>query len=142
VSGFGSRSLGPLLLLSLVTLSCGGGRHLQSVTVQPSVATAQNGKAQFTATGGFSAPPSPVTLTSKDVAWCTGESTSTPNASPNGCVGFVIPFATVDQNGLATCNPKTHGSGFILAGAQPIPSMIPDEGSQFKVFGYATLTCP
>lgn len=142
MSGFRLRSVGLLLILYLMALSCGSGRHLQSVTLQPSVATAQNGQAQFSATGKFSAPPSPVTLTSKDVTWCTGELASTPNASPSGCVGLVIPFATVDQNGLATCNPNLHGSGYILAGAQPIAAMNPDEGSQFKVFGYATLTCP
>jgi hypothetical protein len=136
------RSVGPLLILLLATVSCGSGRHLQSVTLQPSVATAQNGQFQFTATGTFSAPPSPATLTSKDVTWCTGELTSAPSASPNSCIGFVIPFATVDQNGLATCNPTLHGTGYILAGAHPIASMIPDEGSQFKVSGYATLTCP
>jgi len=142
VSGFRWRSGGPLLLLSLATLSCGGSRHLQSVTVQPSVATAQNGQFQFTATGKFSAPPSPATLTSKDVTWCTGELTTAPNASPNSCVGNIAPFATVDQNGLATCGVASHGSGYILAGAQQVVSMNPDGGSQFKVSGYATLTCP
>ena len=137
-----SRSVGLLLILSLATLSCGSGRHLQSVTLQPSVATAQNGQFQFTATGEFSAPPSPATLPSKDVTWCTGGLASASNASPSGCAGFVIPFATLDQNGLATCSSTLHGTGYILAGAQPIPAMMPDEGSQFKVFGYATLTCP
>ena len=139
---FRFHSIGALSLLSIAALSCGGGRHLESVTLQPSVATAQNGQAQFTATGKFSQPPSPVTLTSKDVTWCTGELTSAPNASPNSCVGNVAPFATVDQNGLASCGPATHGSGYILAGAQQTMSMNPDAGSQFKVFGYATLTCP
>jgi len=142
VTAFRLRCVGPLLILSLAAWSCGGGRHLQSVTLQPSVATAQNGKAQFSATGNFSAPPSPVTLTSKDVTWCAGGLVSPSNASPSGCAGFVIPFATVDQNGLATCSPSLHGTGYILAGAQPIPAMMPDEGAQFKVFGYATLTCP
>jgi len=48
----------------------------------------------------------------------------------------------VDQNGLATCNPNFHGTGYIVAGAHSIASKLPDEGSQFKVSGYATLTCP
>ena len=135
------RSIGSLLILSLAALSCGGSRHLQSITLQPSVTAAQNGQAQFTATGKFSQPPSPVTLTSKDVTWCTGELTSAPNASPNSCVGNVAPFATVDQNGLATCGQATHGSGYILAGTDQM-TMNPDGGSQFKVSGYATLTCP
>jgi len=142
VSGYRLYSVGLLLILSLMALSCGGGRHLQSVTLQPSVATAQNGQAQFTATGKFSQPPSPITLNSKDVTWCTGELASAPNASPNSCIGNAIPFATVDQNGLATCSPTLHGTGYILAGAGQMSSMNPDAGYQFKVFGYATLTCP
>jgi len=142
VPGFRPRSVGALFLFSMAALGCGGGRHLESVTLQPSIATAQSGQFQFTATGTFSAPPSPASLTSRDVSWCVGEVSSAPGASPNSCVGFVIPFATVDQNGLATCNPNLHATGYILAGAHPIASTIPDEGSQFKVSGYATLTCP
>ena len=142
MSGFRLGSVGLLLIFSLMALSCGGGRHLQSVTLQPAVATAQNGQQQFTATGKFSRPPSPVTLTSKDVIWCVGELTNAPNASPNACVGNIALFATVDQNGLATCSPTFHRTGYILAGAGQVSSMNPDTGSQFKVFGYATLTCP
>jgi hypothetical protein len=139
VTGLRSISVGPLLLLSLATLSCGGGRQLQSVKINPPAATSQ---VQFTATGTFSKPPSPVTLTNKDVTWCVGELTSAPNATPTACVGNVSPFAAVDQNGMAQCNATTHGSGYILAGAGPLVSMNPDGGSQFKVSGYATLTCP
>lgn len=142
MNGSCSRAIGPLLLLSLAALSCGGGRHLQSVTLQPATATAQNGQFQFTATGKFSRPPTPATLTSKDVSWCVGSLASSPNPSPTGCIGNVIPFADVDQNGLATCRSSFHGSGYILAGAEPVASMNPDGGGQFKVFGYATLTCP
>ena len=142
MTGFRPRSAGALLVFSMAALSCGGGRQLESVTLQPSVATAQNRQFQFTAAGTFSEPPSPASLTSKDVTWCTGAVTSSMSASPNSCVGFIIPFARVDQNGLATCNPQLHGTGYILAGAHPIASKIPDEGSQFKVSGYATLTCP
>jgi hypothetical protein len=123
-------------------VGCGSGRHLEAITLQPAQATAQNGQVQFTASGRFSAPPSPVTLASKDVTWCTGELTNAPLASPNSCIGNIAPFATVDQNGLATCGPASHGTGYILAGAQPIMSMNPDSGSQFKISGYATLTCP
>jgi hypothetical protein len=96
---------------------------------------------QFMATGQFSQPPSPVTLTSKDVTWCAGEVTNATNASPNSCVGNVAPFATVDPNGLVTCNAAFHQTGYILAGTGQT-TMNPDGGSQFKVFGYATLTCP
>ena len=142
MTGFFPRFAGALLLLSMAGLSCGGGRHLESVTLLPSVATAQNGQFQFTATGTFSEPPSPASLTSNDVTWCTGPVASSPSANPNSCIGFIIPFATVDQNGLATCNSHSPGTGYIVAGAQPIASKMPDEGSQFKVSGYATLTCP
>ena len=142
VSEFRSHSVGPLLLLSCLALSCGSSRHLESITLQPSAATAQNGKFQFAATGQFSAPPSPVTLTSKDVTWCTGEVANAPSASPNSCIGNVAPFAVVDQNGLATCGAASHGTGYILAGAQQMMPMNPDGGSQFKISGHATLTCP
>jgi hypothetical protein len=139
VTGLRSRSVGPLLLVSLAALSCGGGRQLQSVKLDPPAA---NSQAQFTATGTFSKPPSPVTLTSKDVKWCAGELTSVPNADPTTCVGNVNPFATVDQNGFAQCSPTAHGTGYIVAGANQVLSMNPDGGSQFKVSGSATLTCP
>ena len=139
MTGLRSISVGPLLLLSLAALSCGSSRQLQSVKIDPPAATSQ---AQFTATGTFSKPPSPVTLTSKDVTWCVGELTNVPNATATACVGNVAPFATVDQNGMAQCNATTHGSGYILAGAAQMISMNPDEGSTFKVSGYATLTCP
>ncbi|HVN18336.1 MAG TPA: hypothetical protein VMU05_06170 [Dongiaceae bacterium] len=135
------RSVGALLLLSSIALSCGGSRHLQSVAVQPATATAQNGQFQFMATGTFSEPPSPATLTSKDVTWCVGTLAS-PEASPNGCIGNAVPFATVDQNGLAKCSSTLHGTGYILAGSDAVGLMNPDGGTQFKVFGYATLTCP
>ncbi|HKV80150.1 MAG TPA: hypothetical protein VJP02_18525 [Candidatus Sulfotelmatobacter sp.] len=140
MTGLRLISVGSLLLVSLATLSCGSGRQLQSVKIDPPAATSQ---AQLTAIGTFSRPPSPVTLTSKDVTWCVGELTSAPNATPTACVGNVAPFATVDQNGMAQCNTTTHGrAGYILAGASQMMSMNPDEGSQFKVSGYATLTCP
>jgi hypothetical protein len=106
------------------------------------VATAQNGQAQFTAIGMFSKPPSPATLTSKDVTWCIGARTSSPNPSPTACVGNIAPFATVDQNGLVTCQPALHETGYILAGAEQMVPMNPDGGTEFRVFGYATLTCP
>src|SRR5580765_3876919 len=136
VTGLRSRSVGPLLLLSLAALSCGSSRQLQSVKINPATAS---GQAQFAAMGTFSKPPSPVTLTGKDVKWCVGELTSAPNATPNTCIGNVAPFATVDQNGSAQCSPTSHGTtGYILAGADEVFSMNPDGGSQFKVSGAAT----
>ena len=138
MTGLRLLSVGPLLLLSLAALSCGSSRQLQTVKIDPPAAT---GQAQFTATGTFSKPPSPVMLTSKDVTWCVGERTSVANPVAGGCVGNVVPFATVDQNGLAQCSPTSQGSVYILAGT-PVMSMNPDGGTLLKVFGAATLTCP
>jgi hypothetical protein len=126
-------------LLWLLTLSgCGGGRQLRSVTLSPPTADAQNfssGQVPFVATGTFSDPPSPVTLTSKDVLWCIG-------GSDGSCVGNINPGATVDQTGLVQCNPGFTGIATVLAGTQSSVMMNPDQGSQLKIFGSAKLTCP
>ena len=134
-----------LFLVALATLSCGNSdRKLESVTLDPPAADAKNfpsGQVQFSATGTFSQPPSPATLTSQDVAWCVGTLTNEMNPTAGTCVGNVAPFATVDQNGLARCSPFSQGTVYILAGT-PGPMLMPDEGSQLKVFGSAQLTCP
>ena len=61
------------ILLSL-TIFCAGGcggtstpRQLQSITISPATATAQNGQAQFTATGQFNTAP--MTVTPLSVTW-------------------------------------------------------------------------
>ena len=134
-----------LLLALLATLSCGNSnRKLESVTLDPPAADARNfpnGRVQFSATGTFNQPPSPAPLTSNDVAWCVGEVTSAMNPTAGMCVGNVVPFATVDQNGLAQCSPLSQGTVYILAGT-PGEMMMADQGSQLKVFGSAQLTCP
>ncbi len=60
-----------LLFVGLIALSCGGGtnpnRMLESISISPAVANAQNGQAQFVATGTFSAAP--VTVTPLPVNW-------------------------------------------------------------------------
>lgn len=48
----------------------------------------------------------------------------------------------VDQNGMAQCNAGFVGTATILAGSGAVGMMNPDQGSQFKVFGSAKLTCP
>jgi hypothetical protein len=139
VSRFGSWLL--FLLLPLTTLGivgCGSSRQLQSVTLSPAWADAQNfpsGQVSFTATGTFSKKPSPLKLTSKDVTWCAGSSSGM-------CVGNINPGITVDQNGLAQCVPGFAGTVTILAGAESSSMMNPDGGSQLKIFGAAHLTCP
>jgi hypothetical protein len=130
---------GPLLLLvAVVTSGCGGGRHLQSVTLTPPAADAQNfpnGQVPFVATGTYSKAPSPVNLTSKDVLWCVG-------SSDGGCVGNAKPGATVDPNGVAQCNSGFTGTATVLAGTPSLVMVNPDSGPLLKVFGSAQLTCP
>ena len=127
-----------LFVLTLATLGCGSGRKLQTVSLSPPTADAKNfpnGQVPFTATGTFSQPPSPVTLTSKDVVWCVVD-------QKGGCVGFINPGVIVDQNGMAQCNPTFVGTATVLAGNGATTSANPDGGSQLKVFGLAQMTCP
>ena len=132
---------GPVCLfslgLALFSLGCGSSRQLQSVTLSPATADAQNfprGEVSFAATGTFTKPPSPQPLTSQDVTWCIG-------SSAGMCAGNTNPGATIDQNGLARCVASFVGTVNILAG-KAMPSMNPDRGSQLTVFGAAKLTCP
>ena len=125
------------LIQSLFTLGCGSSRDLQSVTILPAAANAQNfpnGKVSFTATGTFSRPPSPEKLTSMDVSWCVGD-------SQGRCVGNINPGITVDSNGVASCVGTFSGTVTVLAGKSK-SVMMPDGGSQMGVFGSAQLTCP
>lgn len=130
-----------LLTLLVVTLACGSSRTLQSVSVTPAVANAQNfpnGQVPFTATGMFSKPPSPQPLTSKDVAWCVG-------VTPGACAGNIAVLATVDQNGVASClasPPNSLPKTWVVMAGKATPSMNPDGGSQMTIYGSAQLTCP
>jgi hypothetical protein len=134
---FGSR-LQPSLLLTLLLIGCGSSRTLQSVSVMPAVANAQNGPVSFTATGTFSKPPSPQKLTSQDVTWCVG-------LAAGACPGNIAVGATVDQNGVASCvanAPSSLPKTWIVMAGKAKSSMMPDEGSQMTIFGSAQLTCP
>ncbi|MGA8868703.1 MAG: hypothetical protein WB510_17135 [Candidatus Sulfotelmatobacter sp.] len=125
------------LIAALLSLGCGSGRQLQSVTLSPASADAQNfagGQVSFSAVGTFSKPPSPDALTSKDVLWCVGSTTGS-------CAGNINPGVTVGQNGVAQCNSGFAGTVTILAGTAP-SLMMPDAGEQLKIFGAAQLTCP
>jgi hypothetical protein len=85
------------LLLLFAISGCSSSRQLQSVSLTPASADAQNfpnGQVPFVANGTFNNPPSPVTLTSKDVLWCVGGNTGE-------CVGNANPGAKLDQNGVA-----------------------------------------
>lgn len=144
LSALQSIRVGLLSFLLLATLSCGSNRHLQSVTIQPATADAQNfpnGQVQFAATGIFSGSSVPVPLTSKDVTWCYGGTTAAASSSQGICAGNIAQFAGVDQNGVASCTPTFHGSAYILAGT-PGRSANPDTGAPLTVYGSALLTCP
>jgi hypothetical protein len=132
---FGSLVL-PLIIFGIV--GCGSSRQLQSVTLSPATADAQNfpnGQVQFTATGTYSSSPSPVQLTSQAVTWCVGSTSGL-------CVGNINPGATLDQNGLAQCVPGFAGTVTILAGTGSSVMMNPDGGTQLTVFGAAQMICP
>ena len=134
------------LLAALCMSACGssGPRQLQSVTLSPATADAKNfpnGEVQFTATGTFSKPPSPVQLTSKDVLWCVGGLVDVANPTAGICSGNIAPFATINQNGGAQCNASSRGTVNILAGTA-MPPANPDAGQPLKIFGQAQLTCP
>jgi len=146
MTGLRSLAVGSLLLLTLIAmLSCGGGHQLQTVTITPSAADAQqapSGQVQFVATGVFSGSSTPVTLTSKDITWCYGGDANAATPTSGICAGNIAQFATVDQNGVAQCtSPTFQGSVVILAGV-PSNMMMVDAGPQLKVFGSAVLTCP
>ena len=135
MTGFRSLSVGALFLLALAALSCGSSRQLQSVNIQPAQATGNGSQVQFSATGTFSKPPSPQSLTGKDVTWCA-------SLSKGGCPGNVNPGAIVTQTGTAQCVQGFSGTTYIMAGTLGSASMVPDGGAPFKVYGSATLTCP
>ena len=112
----------PLFLLGVLlsSLSCGmsNPRTLKSVSVAPAMADAKDfpsGQVQFTATGVFTKPPSPVTPL--PVAW----------QSRN------VAIATIDETGgLARCVPGQSGSVTI--------SIAPQGDGPLQ--DLATLTCP
>jgi len=128
-----------LILTAAIVAGCGGstmnnGRMLQSLTVTPASADAQNfpgGKVQFTATGTFNMAPT--TVMSPPVIW----SIQNPSGMPT------MPQATIDPNGLAQCNAFV---GTTLAAATaPTEPEIPLIGmppSTPTVSGTATLICP
>jgi hypothetical protein len=114
------------------------------VSITPATADAKNfanGQVQFIAAGTFSNPPSPVTLTSQQVTWCYGGLATAGTPTAGRCAGNIAQFATVGQNGMAHCASSFQGTVYILAGTEPV-SMMPDGGSQLKVYGSAQLTCP
>jgi hypothetical protein len=87
-------------LVGILGLSgCGSGsnRQLLSLTINPQSATAQNGQAQFVATGHFNTAPT--TVTPMPVAW----NQSFPAFDPPG---QVLTFSTTQQPFAGQCFPS------------------------------------
>jgi hypothetical protein len=128
----------PILLVSaaLITLSCGGtgsNRMLESISISPSSAQAQNGQAQFVATGTFTA--SPVTVTPLAVNWIGPPLPLNPVAcTPNNCPG-------IDSHGLATCGSLV-GTLTITASAPRDPTLPLSSFNVPLVTSTASLVCP
>lgn len=112
--------------IELLAAGCGSSnRVIQSVTVTPATADAQNfpnGQVQFTASGNYSAPPSPVALS--QAGW---------SLSEGG-------IATLTGNGLAQCVPGATGTVTVKAGVSG-----PCSGTgctAVQIVGTAQLSCP
>lgn len=112
--------------IELLAAGCGSSnRVIQSVTVTPATADAQNfpnGQVQFTASGTYSQPPSPVALS--QAGW---------SLSEGG-------IATLTGNGLAQCVPGATGTVTVKAGVSG-----PCSGTgctAVQIVGTAQLSCP
>lgn len=134
-TGFAGKLLGvqtTFLLLALV--ACGGmnssNRALMSMTLAPASADAQNfanGQVQFTATGVFSEPPSPATVTFMEPfsgSWMISNSN----------------IATIDQNGMAKC--VSGASGVVTVSAIASSNSAQAPAMSTAVSASAVLTCP
>jgi hypothetical protein len=127
-----------LLLTAVVTMSCGGGtnpnRMLESISISPAIAHAQNEQAQFVTTGTFSA--SPVTVTPLAVNWSGPPLPLNPvPCTPNGCPG-------IDSQGLATCGQTWSGTITVTASAPRDPKLPLYTQNVPMVSATAILDCP
>jgi hypothetical protein len=92
-------------------LGCGGSnRQLQSLSISPPSATAQNGQAQFTATGQFTA--SPTTVTPAAVAWLQEPPIFDPPGDP-------ITFTLTSQPFTARCLSFPSGTVITVIACAP-----------------------
>jgi hypothetical protein len=127
-----------LLLVGLLTLSCGGGtmdppRMLTAISVTPTVAQAPNGETQvqFIATGTFTEPP--ITVTPLAVSWNFANTPLTA-CSANNC-------AQITSQGVAMCGNLATGSWSITASAPADPKASLNDFGVTRVSGNATLAC-
>jgi hypothetical protein len=126
-----------LILVAVISLSCGTSttRSIQTVAISPATATAQAGEpVQFTATGNFNAPPSPVTPVAATWGACYQNAPTT--------------AVTLNNNGIAQCAAGAPGTYTVWAfvskqgpGACPLYVTACGVGG-CQVTGTAQLTCP
>ena len=126
-----------LLLAAAITLACGSSnRQLQSVTVTPATATAQNGEFQFTATGFYNSSPTKVTPLTATWGACFQQA-PTNNVS-------------LSAAGLAQCAAGASGTYTVWAfdtnparpGYATCTAITACGGGCGRVTGSAQLTCP
>jgi hypothetical protein len=126
-----------LLLLAVLTLACGSSRQLQSMTIAPPTADAQNypnGQVQFTATGYYNANPAKVTPLSATWGACYQQNLTT--------------GVSVSTNGLAQCASGSSGTytvwAFDLAPSSGAMCNVVTAcgGGCGRVTATAQLTCP
>ena len=127
-----------LALAACMTLACGSSRQIQSVTLSPASADAQNypdGKVPFVATGHYN--HAPMTATPLQAFW------GPPAGSP------VDSGISVDANGVAQCAPGASGTYSVGAWVDlPVTRALPCGVGQYgepvcyTVVGTAQLTCP
>jgi hypothetical protein len=125
------------VLAIAITLACGT-RSLQSVNLSPPAAVADGSPVQFTATGYFSEPPSPVELPSVSWGVCYQNQRTT--------------AVSVSADGLAKCTAGAVGTYTVLAVAQRSGGCGGNNGEvvanpcggagECQVTGTAQLTCP
>jgi hypothetical protein len=128
-----------LLVLATWTISaCGGGmftpnRSIKSITISPATADARdyrNGQVQFTATGFYNTPPSPVTPLAATWGTCYQNAPTT--------------AVSVTANGLAQCTVGSVGTYTVFAYDWPNPACLAITacGGGCTVEGTAQLICP
>jgi len=128
-----------LVLAASLTSACGSStsRTLQSVAISPAAADAQNfpsGMVQFTATGTYAAPPSPVTPLAATWGAC-------------DLSGNVTSEVSVSAGGLAQCASGAVGTykvwafDFNATGPTCLVETACGQGCG-RVTGRAQLTCP
>ena len=130
-----------------IGLACGSSRKLESITVSPASADAQNypnGEVPFVATGHYNS--SPTTVTPLQAIWGAAL-----YQDENGTMVPTNGAVSVDTNGVARCGANASGTYSIAASVQlpysgpppPCPSpTYSNMASCPNVVGIAQLTCP